>query len=905
MIKKYLLMAVLFSAIASYAQTQTVTVAGMVKTFTGVIPITIQEIQSIAGSDFPCRDLSYYHNTTVTLKGRMTMSGRTLYPATTIRGIAFAQVLTTTSVGNAGREIYIRDENGGLFSALMIRPAGATFPNDVLDANEGDLISVTGVVGNFAGQTQLDRISYFERIELAAQSDSKGRNPILLPSVGILNDLNLKNILSTGEAYEADFVELRNLQVVRLEEFSAGRWNIFLADKDGNRIALSERLKAGTSPFRSGPEGVGGSLEIPPIGATYEYVKGIIYHAKRLPTNTDGTDCANDGGGSATFISAGYQIMPFHPSHLKLGTAPPIISDIKASSLVANQNQPFIITANIQSLDATVNVKYAKLYYSVGDTLNYKMLDMVKSAGTVSYSATIPNDGFEEGKIIYYFIQTGDDRPIGLTNFGPNVFLAGAGKLSIPGYGPVSIPGTINITLTPLDILLSPNDLTVSGYNPNTIAGFVRTVSGTVLGVSRIFAQVTSSFDVTTIDGFIRTLAGSNNFVYAQVQTILGLGRGFDIPAVAVVRAGGLQIYDVQFTNYTNGSSMYVGKTVTLTGIVTATQKDLGNVVIQQKDKNEWGGLFLDFSAILSGVKYGDEITVIGDVQERASSVGGRQSSFTMLTSIRSNSSNANIPIISANNVIAPIVVDPNLFSGFYDFAKHEKFEAMLVEVKNPLDAGKIFVVDTNADHTANFGEYRIGNNPVSSALLSLTGSDRNISITGLRVMAGRNTSINVINSYNVSLITKPKGASGSNVNNITVNGIGVVYVSTTVSMEKVRGIMQHSFANMKLLPRNNADFINPSVVIPLNPTVTGLSKSLDFKFEIHPNPNDGLFSIHLPSGDNFAFEVFDIIGTSVLKGTAQGSSNVNLQGKVSGMYFIKVTNMSNGVSSGKRLIIQ
>ncbi|MFN0048718.1 MAG: T9SS type A sorting domain-containing protein [Cytophagales bacterium] len=892
--KKLSFIAALLIGLSSYAQIQSVTVAGVVRTYSGIISTTIQEIQSIAGSDFPCRDLSYYQNTTVTFKGRMLMSGRSLFPAVTVRGVAFGQVLTTTSVGNSGREIYIKDENGGPYSAMMLRPSGATLPNDVLDANEGDLVSVTGVVNSFQGHTQVDRISYFERIDLAANSNQEGRNAVTVTSAGLLNDLNLRNILTTGEAYESDFVELRDLQVVRLEEFSSNRWNIFLADKDGNRIALSDRLKAGTSPLRSAPDGIGGTLNVPPIGATYEYVKGLIYHAKRLPANTDGTDCANDGGGFATFASASYQIMPFSPNHLKLGTAPPIISDVTSSPLVPSPTQAVTINATIQSLDAGVAVKYAKLYYAVGDTLNYKVVDMQNAVGTLNYSATIPTTGFENGKIVYYFIQAGDNRSIGLTNFTPNVYLAGAGTLGVPGVGVVTIPGSTNILLSPQDISIPASEVSVAGFNPTTIAGFIKTIAGTNGG---ILVQATIAFDVSTIAGFIKTIVGSNGFVFAQVNTILGLGRGFDKPATFVVRDGGLSIFDVQYTPFSNGNSLFVGKTVTLTGIATATQKDLGNVVLQQKEVASFAGIFLDFSQVLSNVKLGDEITVIGDVQERT---------FTILTNVRSTSSNPNIPIKSSGNVITPLVVDPNLFSGAYNFDKHERYEAMLVEAANP-DAGKLFVVDTNADFSLsnngfvnNFGEYRIGNAPVDGALLTLQGTARNTGIAGLRVLAGRNTSTTVLNSYNFSLVS----ARGTNINNITVNGIGVKYVTTNNLLDRLRGIMQHSFSNMKLLPRNNADAIGSSVILPANPTSV-VENGSKVAFEIAPNPNEGSFSLILPIGDSFLFEVSDILGKSILKGISQGNVAVNLEGENAGVYLVRVTNTITGSSSVKRLIIK
>lgn len=796
--KKLSFLAALFIGLSAFAQNQTVTVAGIVRTYTGVISTTIQEVKSISGEDAACRDLSYFINTTVQFAGRAVMSGLITYPAATIDGIVYQAITTTPGVfpSNGSAQVNVLRAGYGDYSTIFIRPSDNIIGNSMRDVwVENDSIVVQGRVENRRGQTQFNMTAFTIVSGVNTTSGSNpidaGRNAKVLSDLSVLNDANFNNNLLEGEKFESAFVEFKDILISSINSFSANRYNIVLRDKNGNRVALGDRFMGGTSPKFI----AGGRLVLPVIGARYASIKGIIYHAKRLPLG-----CSDDGGGVETFNEAGYQLHPFHPDHFVLDpNVPPIIEGIRVSPIVPSSSVSPVISADITSVQSTI--AGAKLYYSVGDTANYKTIIMTPQGST--YSATIPNTEFADGKIVYYFVEATDRSTNPLTSFVPAVSLA-------------------------------------------------------------------------------------------------GVGRSVEQPLGFVIRDNGLKIADVQYTPFKDGNSLYVGKTVTLTGIATASTKDLGTVVIQEEGAKEWGAIYLDNSAVLSNVKTGDKFTIAGTIEERSTSGAHR---FTILKDIRSVGNENNVPIISSGNLVSPITVNPNLFSGFYDFVKHEKYEAMYVEAINP-DGGKIFVVDTNADHTGNFAEYRISTAPVSSSLYSLTGNARNTSIPGLRVLVGRNTSSSAINSYNFSLITRPKGTNGSNPSNITVNGINVVYVSTSIFMDKLRGIMQHSFSNMKLLPRNNADAINPSVLLQQNPS-TGINEQTSVSFSIVPNPNEGFFSINLPLGDSYLFEVLDILGSPILKGTSQGNTSVNLEGRTAGLYLVRVTNAQTKASSVQRLVVK
>lgn len=239
-------------------------------------------------------------------------------------------------------------------------------------------------------------------------------------------------------------------------------------------------------------------------------------------------------------------------------------------------------------------------------------------------------------------------------------------------------------------------------------------------------------------------------------------------------RDNGVNITDVQFAPFGNDNSGYAGLDVTVTGIVTSTSAadDLGFVYIQQPGANQWAGLALTQNQGLNSLMRGDEVQVSGTITE----------SFDMTTMVVTT-----VNTLSTGNPIpAAVELDPATFSS-YDVAVTEPYESMVVKLVGDNGAA-VYVVDDNADGPPNnFAEWRVGRDQF----------DPNV---GCRVLTGRVTG-SAFSSLAFSYVNDSSWIANSGI--MTVDAC---IVSVGDTMESLSGIMYHSFGQMKLLPRNNAD---------------------------------------------------------------------------------------------------
>lgn len=318
------------------------------------------------------------------------------------------------------------------------------------------------------------------------------------------------------------------------------------------------------------------------------------------------------------------------------------------------------------------------------------------------------------------------------------------------------------------------------------------------------------------------------------------------------VSSGGCTIRDIQFTPYLNGRSGYVGDTVSVTGIVTASASNtnLGYVYMQQTGQTEWGGIWVSAGSLITGFNVGDQINVTGVVEEYFG--------LTRLANVSAAS------LVQTGSAPAPVVIDPAQFST-YDFATCEKYESMLVKLQNPISGQNLFVVDSNADAATgrNNGEYRIG-------------GDINDPNTGCRVLAGRQ-STTTFSSLNVSYVNSPNWATVDGVMNVTPI---VVLPGSQVSL--MQGILTYSFGNMKLLPRNNSD---ADVLVSNKDLLSSQG------FTMFPNPAREKVTFRFPAqSQSITIELFYANGQRLIQTVHQGSeSEISTTGMPSGLYRVRI----------------
>ncbi|MBX7241307.1 MAG: T9SS type A sorting domain-containing protein [Bacteroidia bacterium] len=345
-------------------------------------------------------------------------------------------------------------------------------------------------------------------------------------------------------------------------------------------------------------------------------------------------------------------------------------------------------------------------------------------------------------------------------------------------------------------------------------------------------------------------------------------------PKAYVVADNGLTIKDIQYTPFVDGNSIYRDQTVTVTGVVTASAQpgNLGYVFIQQEGQLGWGGVMCIGNNALSTLVVGDKVTVTGDVKE---SFG-----CTRIENISN--------IVSAGTgSINPLTLDPDVFST-YDFAANEQYESMLIELANPAMNGKVYIINTNADAPANFAEYRVG-------------KDALLPDNGCRVIAGRQTG-SAYSSLNVSYVNDSSWALTDGIMNVPVE-----VVQYGDCMESVTGIIYYSFSNMKLLPRNNGDYVNYDAGCD---GISAIDNRNLAEVKVYPSPANGEIHVDYEFSYNAkaTLQLVDMMGRTVYAQTlsgAQGAQVLSTAAIVNGTYLIRITDGNNLLFIDKVVVLK
>jgi hypothetical protein len=342
------------------------------------------------------------------------------------------------------------------------------------------------------------------------------------------------------------------------------------------------------------------------------------------------------------------------------------------------------------------------------------------------------------------------------------------------------------------------------------------------------------------------------------------------------VRNGGLKIFDLQYTPFTAGNSMFKDEEVTVTGIVTASGDvcDLPILHVQDEGSNSgWAGI----EVTQPGGTYarGTKVTITGTVQENFG-----------LTRIRATNISE-----GGTGIVQPVYVNPDSLTS-YDYARNERYEGMLVGLVKS-GGGKLHVVDTNADASGSFAEWRVG----ADAL------DPN---NGCRVLTGRDG----ISSKYVSFVN----SSWRVLDPLPVEKI---IVSDTLTMDTLLGIMYYSFSNMKLLPRNNMDFkgvnARPSTFAPCDSdnVIIGIytpqPSAANPDFLVFPNPaKDRLQMRNFSQWEHIHATLYDLTGKAIAgRYTKLREDVINTSHLQSGTYILEITTPQGDVLDYRKIVIE
>ncbi len=474
---------------------------------------------------------------------------------------------------------------------------------------------------------------------------------------------------------------------------------------------------------------------------------------------------------------------------------------------------------------------------------------------------------------------TGDNgRGYELNPFDSNDYVFGAtppiisNEIRSPKFPTSTDDVDLTVTVTDFDGTVSSVELF---YDING-SGNYTTVSMSLVGGStdEFTGQIPAQTDGTIVRYYVEATDNDGNMNTYPATS----------PRQFTVRDNGLTIYDVQYVlDPNNGSdnSPYLGDTVTVTGIVTASSKvnDLGYVYIQQEGETEWAGIALVGSADLITLFRTEEIEVTGVVQE--------QFGFTRLQVI-------SLTKTGDLGTINPVVIDPSDATLNTD-RNMEKYESMLLTLANPSSTPMEVV-----DEDLGFGEYSFGNN---------------VSATDVtRVLAGRQDN-NSFSSLYVSLITDT-----FYVNNQGEIEVDSIYVTAQgMQLDSLTGVLHYSFGNYKLFPRNNDDYVGladasgnalviDSTPVALPDTSTGFVEvnGVNVTMKLYPNPASNMVFVEFEENVQANIVLTDLAGRTVFNGITNGTrTGIETESLPNGIYLMRLSALNGEILATQKLVIK
>ncbi len=406
-----------------------------------------------------------------------------------IRGVVIMNAGKSTIVN--GKQVWIQTNDGSAFSGIDVYQPfpGTGTPGDggtgIFALIEGDSVEITGHVEEYQGETEFipNNTNPATPIQILGGGITVKSK---LVSVAELNDINRNNILTTGEQYEGQYIELQNLTVSSVDYFANGsRVSFNVIDASGNKMNISDRFQDFRLPATNG------TFVPPVVGDFIISIKGVLLHSKN---------------------NRGYELHPIKPSDVVWGASAPAISGITRNFTVPTNTDVVLVSANITDQEG---VDTAVLYYAVGATSN-NYIGVPMSANGNSYSANIPAQA--EGSIIKYYIMAKDNSVDHLTSRIPNV------PAEDPKFYVVRNGG-----LTIYDVQYTPFKSGNSGFVDQTV-----TVTGVVtssvsdLGYVHIQQENQSTYAgifVANGTGLSTLLTGEKVTVTGVVEEYFGLTR--------------------------------------------------------------------------------------------------------------------------------------------------------------------------------------------------------------------------------------------------------------------------------------------------------------------------------------------------------------------------------------------
>lgn len=428
---------------------------------------------------------------------------------------------------------YLQRVGGGPWSSIMVmcEPSGSGLTLAQLKAESkffdnfipGKFVRVTGVIRDFAGETQVnlirDNANFSNAVELLSLNDT-----------GIVwTEMEARNLMTgnpntgwvrqklTAEPYEGSPVIIRNVTVYNVAPNGANRNNWSVIDDFGNVLEIRDfsgyyRRDDNEDTIPK----IANTFQPPPIGTRLEYLRGIV------------TEYAT---GSGNGIQR-YGIAPIHPSDVKVCTScPPIIKNIGRMPQIPVVNDSISVFVEISTGDTTL--KSRVFYYKLPGSSTIDSLVMAPRPSYPNQFMSKVATGATTG-VFSFWVRAEDNRD--RSTFFPDPLLVGksvyitpngVNSISMLQYSDNDALATIwdGDTLSNIDVrgVVTTNDalgnmITVQdGQGPNSAIYVHRSATwgtdtlkaGDSIQITKAFVQ--ENFNVTTLYSVLYNLVSRDN----------------------------------------------------------------------------------------------------------------------------------------------------------------------------------------------------------------------------------------------------------------------------------------------------------------------------------------------------------------------------------------------------------
>lgn len=252
-------------------------------------------------------------------------------------------------------------------------PAAQQTLMDLLDTTM--IVTITGVVAEFAQQTQLN-VLLGEEIQFhGSKPNRKGPLELNISDFGINNTTGVGDIL-LGEKYEGEYVIFRNVTVSDRATSTTTANQFSIRDSDGNRMLVYDQ--SGYFTRRAHQLRV---WEPPLNGTSLLYIRGVIGQFDNPPR---------------------YILRPMYPDDMLIGHVPPSITQVQRNSDLILPNQSVTISAVIlPNPGGQISISEAKIRYRVNSgTLNE--VEMTPLGFEDRWSGTIPGVPNDSALVDFY-----------------------------------------------------------------------------------------------------------------------------------------------------------------------------------------------------------------------------------------------------------------------------------------------------------------------------------------------------------------------------------------------------------------------------------------------------------------------------------------------------------------------